>query len=136
MQKGDEYELSGDYVTIWGFVQDNDTDVIVLNGGDYGELQVVRKSELKKKEDSWRWQQEVKKKEELEAITRKAKEDLQKVADKVVDKALSALASRIKFNSIFGDGGNLAWAGLVIKELEGMIKEKPVDKLKDKGIFD
>lgn len=136
MKKGDEYELSGDYVTIWGFVQDDNDRVIVLNGGDYGELLVVHKSELHKKEESYRWKQEVKRKEELEAIAKQAEANLQKVADKVVDKALKALASRIKFNSIFGDGGNLAWAGLVIKELEGMIKEKPVEKLKDKGIFD
>lgn len=136
MKKGDEYEHSGDYVTIWGFVEDNDTDVIVLNGGDYGELQVVRRSELNKKEDSYRWKQEVAKKEQLEAIAKKAEENLQKVADRVVDKALSALQSRIKFNSIFGDGGNLAWSGLVVDELNKLIKEKPVDKLKEKGIFD
>lgn len=137
MVKGDEYELNGEYVTIWGFVKDVDTDVIVLVGGDYGELQVVRKSGLKKKEESYRWLQEVKRKNELEAIAGKAKADLEGLASTVVDKALQDLASRLKFNVMFGKSSESDTVVLTIsRELEKLVKSNTAKALKPKDPFE
>ncbi len=57
-------------------------------------------------------------------ITAKAQENLDELAEKVVDKALKSLASRIKFNVAFGKStGGEAYAIILSTELEKMIRE-------------
>lgn len=119
-----EYYYNGGYVTIFSEVTDHPDLVVVTDGNDYGELLVVRKSSLKKKEDSYYYQQAQKRAEELRLITAKAQENLDKLADKLVDKAIISLASRIKFNVAFGEGGSAApYALMLSQELEKMIKK-------------
>lgn len=133
MDDKQEYLYSGDYVTIFAEVKDND-DFIVVNNGN-GALEVARKIDLIKKEDSYQYKRAKEHADELRLITAKAQENLDKLADKLVDKALIALSSRLKFNTLFGKGsGNLAWAGLVIEELEKLVKEKAPDVISKKEL--
>lgn len=119
-----EYYYNGSYVTIFSEVTDHPDLVIVSDGGDYGELLVVRKDVLKKKEESYQYQQAQKRADELRLITQKAQENLDKLTDKLVDKAIISLASRIKFNVAFGSGGSAApYALMLSQELEKMIKK-------------
>ncbi len=128
-----EYYYSGEYVTIFSEVTDHPDLVVVSNGNDYGELTVVPKKQLTKKEDSYYYKAAIARADELRLMTARAQENLDKIADKVVDKALLALASRLKFNVVFGKGsGNMAWAGLVVEELEKLVKEKAPEIVKDK----
>ena len=126
-----EYYYNGSYVTIFSEVTDHPDMVIVSDGGDYGELLVVRKDVLKKKEESYQYQQAQKHADELRLITQKAQENLDKLTDKLVDKAITALASRIKFNVAFGDGGSAApYALMLSQELGKMIKDKAPEVIK------
>lgn len=126
-----EYYYNGSYVTIFSEVTDHPDLVIVSDGGDYGELLVVRKDVLKKKEESYQYQQAQKHADELRLITQKAQENLDKLTDKLVDKAITALASRIKFNVAFGDGGSAApYALMLSQELGKMIKDKAPEVIK------
>ena len=120
-----EYYYNGGYVTIFSEVTDHPDLVIVSDGGDYGELLVVRKDVLKKKEESYQYQQAQKRADELRLITQKAQENLDKLTEKLVDKAIISLASRIKFNVAFGSGGSAApYALMLSQELEKMIKKE------------
>lgn len=138
MDKDQEYyHSSSGFCTYFADVEGRKDLVVVKNKEGYdGDLVVVDRASLQKFEDTYEYKQRTKQKEELEAITKKAKDNLNDVASKIVDRALADLASRIKFNAMFGKGGNLAWSGMVIDELEKLIKDKPVEKLEKKGIFD
>lgn len=127
------YHSSVGYCMIWGDVVDKPEMVIVSENSDYGSITVVKRSELVKKEDTWEYKQAQKRKEEIEAITKKAEDNLNAIASKVVDRALRSLASRMKFNVAFSsDLGNAAgWAITISNELEKMIKEKAKDEMKD-----
>lgn len=132
-----EYYYDGDYVTIWGDVKDQPDFVIVTDGSDYGELSVVRRSNLVPKEESYRFKKEQERAEELRLITAKAKENFDELVDKVVDDAIRTLTSRMKFNAFFGKGGAgaAAWAMSVVEELEKIIK-KDAKEIVEKGPFD
>lgn len=120
-----EYYYNGSYVTIFAEVADHPDMVIVTDGNDYGELNVVRKDQLQKKEESYTFKQAQKRADELRLITQKAQENLDKITEKLVDKAIISLASRIKFNVAFGQGGSAApYALMLSQELEKMIKKE------------
>ena len=127
-----EYYWSGSYVTIWGEVKDRPDMVIVTDGNDYGELTVVARKELTPKEESYRYKQEQKRADELRLITQKAQENFDTLVEKIVDKALISLSSRMKFNVLFGDSSNVSWAVLVSDELKKMVKEKAPEIVKGK----
>jgi len=131
-----EYYYNGEYVTIFAEVVDNKDLVIVTNGNDYDELSVARIKDLKKKEDTYQWKKNLERKKELEDLVSKAKADMDKIADKVVDKALIALASRMKFNAVFGKdmGNSVGWAVMISQELEKIIKEKTPEIISKKGL--
>lgn len=119
-----EYYHNGKYVTIWGDVVDKPEYVIVTEASSYGELYITRRTNLVKKEESYEFIHAQKRADEIRAITAKAQENLDAVADKVVDKALKELAMRIKLNVAFGEGGGSAAYALIISEqLTKMIKE-------------
>lgn len=125
-----EYFYSGGYVTIFAELSDNDDFVVVKT--DDGDLEVVRKNQLVKKEDSYHFKRAEERRIELENITKKAEENLNKIADRVVDRALNSLASRMKFNLVFGKAGTgNSWVMPIVDELENMIKDKASNEIKD-----
>lgn len=131
-----EYYYNGGYVVIWGEVVDKPDFVIVNDGNDYGELQVTRRKELVKKEDSYQYKQAEKRAEEIRLKTAKAQENLDELSERVVDKALKSLASRIKFNVAFGEGGSsAAYALMPSEQLQKMIRESG-DKIAGKEKID
>lgn len=131
LKEGVEYYSEGDFYIYIEDVPSMPEFAVVREGGDDGYITVVRKKNLIPKEESWQWQQKQKHADELRLITQKAEENLDKLKDKLVDKALIALASRMKFNALFGKGGNVAWAGLVIEELEKIVKDKAEETIKE-----
>lgn len=133
MDEQDYYHSSVGHCRIWGEVADKPDYVIVSENSDYGRLEAVRRKDLVKKEDTWEFQQAQKRADELRMITAKAQENFDKLVDKLVDKALLSLSSRIKFNVLFGKGGSgVAWAGMIVEELEKMVKEKAPEVAKGK----
>lgn len=131
LKVGHEYYYEGDILLYVEDVQSMEGWCVVDEGGDYGSLRVVRKKDLIRKEDSWQWQQKQKYADELRLITQKAQENLDKLTDKLVDKALISLSSRLKFNALFGKGsGNMSWVGVVVDELEKLVKEKAPEVVK------
>lgn len=120
------YCSSGDFFYYVEDVPHNPDFAICREGGDdYGYLTVVRKSDLKPREETWQWQQKQKHADELRLITQKAQENLDRLTEKLVDKAIISLASRIKFNVAFGSGGSAApYALMLSQELEKMIKKE------------
>lgn len=137
MDNQEYYHSSVGHCMIWGDVVDKPDMVIVSENSDYGSLIVVARKDLVKKEDTWEFQQAKKRADELRLITAKAQEQFDKLADKLADKALISLASRMKFNALFGKGGaGVAWAGLIIEELEKLVKEKAEEVIKDKKELD
>lgn len=132
LKQGVEYYSEGDFYIYIEDVPSMPEFAVVREGGDDGYITVVRKNNLIPKEESWQWQQKQKYADELRLVAAKAEENLDKLKDRLVDKALQALSSRMKFNALFGKGGNVAWAGLVIEELEKLVKEKADDVIKGK----
>lgn len=128
---GQEYLYNGEYVTISHKVEGDDDLVVVEN--HHGELIVARRSGLTKKEDSWEYKKARERKEEIEAITKKAEDNLNAIASKVVDRALRSLSSRMKFNAAFSSdlGNSAGWAIMISNELEKMIKEKAKEEMKE-----
>lgn len=123
--EGGEYYYDGDFYIYIEDVPSMPEFAIMREGGDDGHITVCRKSNLKLKEDSWQWQQKQKHADELRLITQKAQENLDKLTEKLVDKAIISLASRIKFNVAFGSGGSAApYALMLSQELEKMIKKE------------
>lgn len=122
MERGKEYYLNGNFVTFWSELKDN-KDFVVVEDSD-GVLKVARLSSLKDKEDTYEWQRKERYKKELEAITAEAEKNFDEVAEKIVDKALSSLATRIRLNAMFGEPANASFALTVVAELEKMIKDK------------
>lgn len=125
LEAGKEYWSSGDVFIYIEDVPHNPEFAICREGGDdYGYMTVCRKSDLKPREETWQWQQKEKYKQELEKVTEKVQENLDELAERVVDKALKSLSSRMKMNALFGDNSsNLAWIGVVTQELEKLIRE-------------
>lgn len=121
--KVQEYIYHSEYVTIVDKYDHGDEMVIVVN--DQEELLVAQRSLLKRKEDSWGWKRQEERRDEIQLITAKAQENFDKLADKLVDKALSTLATRMKMNVIFGKDLDNAdgWAIMISKELEKLIRE-------------
>lgn len=136
MDKKQEYLHGNGYVTIFADVKDNDDFVIVETDG--GVLEVARKNNLTKKEDSYNFKRAEERANELRLITQKAQENLDKLASKVVDKALLDLASRLKFNAMFGkdvNGAIVGWAVTISDELKKLVKEKAPEIIKKDDIF-
>lgn len=127
-----EYLYNSEYVTI-GHKVVGDKDLVVVVT-DSGELNVARLSNLQKKEDSWYWKKAEGRKQELENITKSAKANLDKLADKLVDEALKKLASRMKFNIAFSEnlGDSAGWALQISNELEKMVKEKAPEIIEER----
>lgn len=132
LEVGKEYWSYGDCYYYVEDVPSMPEFAVVRESGDDGYVTVVRKSELKPKEETWQWQQKQKYAAELQAIVDGAQGNLDKLADKLVDKAIIALSSRMKFNVVFGKGSGNAWALTIVEELEKLIKEEAKDVLKDK----
>lgn len=132
MDKNQEYYHSGGYGTIYGEVKDKPEEVIFAENGDYGELHVVRRSELVKKEDSYSYQQAQKRADELRAITAKAQENFDQLVEKLIKKTTSALSARMKLNILFGkDMSSSAGFGMAIaNELEKLVKEDAAEVIK------
>ena len=128
------YVSSGDFFYYIEDVPHNPEFAICRESGDdYGYLTIVRKSDLKPREETWQWQQKQKYDDELRLLTSKSEENFDKLKDKLVDSALKSLASRLKFNALFGkDSSNMGWVGLVVDELNKLIKEKAEDTIKGK----
>lgn len=128
-----EYYYNGGYVTIFSEVTADPNLVVVTDGNDYGELSVVRKDQLQKKEESYYYKQAKVRAEELRMMTAKAQEQFDKLKDKLVDDSIRALQSRVKFNVAFGKGGSSgAYAMILVEQLESLIKEKAEDAVKGK----
>ncbi len=118
------YHSSIGHCTIYADIVDMPDMVAVSENSDYGTITVVRRKELVKKEDTWEFKQAEKRRDEIRMITAKAQENLDELAEKVVDKALKSLASRIKFNVAFGESnGGSAYAITISQELEKLIRE-------------
>lgn len=135
MDKEQEYYYDGGYVTIWAEVKDKPDTVIVAEPGGYGDLHVTSRKSLVKKEDSYYFKKAQERADEIRLITAKAQEQLDKLTAKLVDKALIDLASRLKFNVLFGknvDGATAGWAVTISDELKKMVKEKAPEVIKDK----
>jgi hypothetical protein len=125
-----EFLYNSEYVTISRVLPDEDDLVIVEN--DHGELIVARFSSMERKEDSYYYQKAEERKAELQAITKRAEANLNKIADKIVDRSLNALASRMKFNLVFGKAGEgNNWVMPIVDELHKMIKDKTKENIKD-----
>lgn len=133
MKETQEYVVDGEYVTIWGEVKDKPELVIVKNGDDYGELKVVNRERLVKKEDSWQWKEAQKRADELRLVTQKAEENFNKITEKVIAAACKSLSTRIKMNVLFGksSSGN-GWAVAIADELEKLIKKEAPEVIKEK----
>lgn len=119
-----EYIYNGDYVTIAHSIEGEDDLVVVVT--DREELLVARKSNLQKKEDSWGYKRSQERSKELDDMTKKARERFEAISDKIVNDALSSLASRMKFNTMFGQDttpGQAAWVVQVTDELNKLIKK-------------
>jgi hypothetical protein len=138
MKFGQEFYYYGEYVTYCAEIENGSqyaNDFCIVKDQE-GVLSVARKAEMKPKEESYTYIRAQERAAEIEAITAKAQENLDKVAEKIVDKALADLSFRIKMNVVMGKGGD-GTAGLVIaKELEKMVKDSTPEQLKKKGIFD
>ncbi len=105
--------------------------VIVSENSDYGDIRVVARKDLVKKEDTWEYKQAQKRADELRLMTAKAEENFEKVTERVISAACKALASRIKMNVLFGSnmaGGG--WAVTIAEELEKLIKEDGKETIK------
>jgi hypothetical protein len=125
-----EYLYNSEYVTVSRVLPDEDDLVIVEN--DHGELIVARFSDMERKEDSYYYRMAEERKVELQNITKKAEANLNKIADRVVDRALNSLASRMKFNLVFGKAGEgNNWVMPIVDELHKMIKDKSKETMKD-----
>ena len=124
MDKDQIYMYNREEVKILHEVE-GDNDLVVVGPRDgYGDYMVAQKSSLVKLEDSYEFKRAKERAEELRLITAKAQENFDKLTDKLVDKAIISLASRIKFNVAFGDGGSAApYALMLSRELEKMIKK-------------
>jgi hypothetical protein len=119
-------------------VKGNKDLVVVLDSNGYSEYMIARKSDLVKLEDSYEYKRARERTKELKELTQKAEDNLKAIADKVVDRALSSLASRIKFNTMFADDtspGQAAWAVQVTDELKKMIKEEAPKAVEKKDPF-
>ena len=124
MDKDQIYMYNRDEVKVHHEIPDMPEYVIVLDANGYGEWIIARKTDLVKKEDSYEFKSAKERADELRLITQKAEERLDKLTDKLVDKAIISLASRIKFNVAFGSGGSAApYALMKSQELEKMIKK-------------
>lgn len=135
MSAQEYYHTSVGHCIIWGETKDHPDMVIVSENGEYGSLYVVKRDELVKNEDTWEFQKAKERADELRLITAKAQENLDKLADKLVDKAIIALNSRMKFNAVFGketNGATAGWVLTVVDELKKLIKEKAPDVIKGK----
>lgn len=127
------YMIDGEEMVIAYSVEGERDLVIMHERNGYGDYIVARRVDLVKKEDSYEYKNAQKRADEIRLITQKAQENLDVVADKVVDKALKELASRIKFNVAFGEGGASGAYALVLSEqLTKMIKEAG-EKMKGKS---
>lgn len=125
MDKQEEYYYNGSYVTIWGEVKDKPEFVIVDDDDDYGTMHVVRKDSLVPKEESYTYKQAQKRADELRLITQKAEENFEKITEKVIKTACSALSTRMKMNVLFGEGmKNNGWAVVVADELNKLVREE------------
>jgi hypothetical protein len=123
LKEKQEYYYNGGYVTIWAEVEGKPNTIIVAEVD--GDLHVAHRNNLVKKEDSYYFKKAQERENELRLITQKAQDNLNKLTEKLVDKAIIALASRIKFSAVFGSGGSAAsYAIMLSQELEKMIKEK------------
>lgn len=124
MDKDQIYMYNRNEVKVHHEIPDMPEYVVVLDADGYGEWIIARKTDLVKKEDSYEFKRAKERAEELRLITQKAQENLDKLTDKLVNKAIISLASRIKFNVAFGSGGPAApYALMLSQELEKMIKK-------------
>lgn len=130
-KKQEYYNSSVGYVTIFAEVVDQPDFVVVEENGGYGELSVIRKKDLVKKEDSYEYKERERRKKELEAIASEAEKRLDEIAEQLVDKSLKSLSTRIRLNAMFGKAENASFALTIVAELEKMIKEKPKETLKE-----
>lgn len=124
LEPGKMYCCYGDFYYYIEDVPSNPDFAICQEGGDDGYMTVCRKSDLKPQEETWQWQQKEKYAAELQKKVDVVQANLDELAEKVVDKALKSLASRIKLNVAFGKGGASDYAALTVaQEVEKMIRE-------------
>lgn len=125
-----EYLFNSEYVTIAYDVPDSDDLVIVAT--DREELLVARRKDLQKKEDSWGWKRAQERANEYRMLTAKAEENLNKVTEKVIKKAIESLQTRMKLNLLFKDGINEnGWVLPVVNELGKLIREEAPKVIKE-----
>ena len=131
MDKDQIYMYNRNEVKVHHEIPDMPEYVIVLDANGYGEWIIARKTDLVKKEDSYEFKRAKERADELRLITQRAQENLDRITEKLVDKAIISLASRIKFNVAFGSGGSAApYALMLSQELEKMIKDKAPEIIK------
>ena len=119
--KEQEFYINGKKTFIVNeFKYKNNTLVVCNNGDDW--VEVNRKSELRKWEDTYEYKQEQEKKKR----TIKIEKERNEIIEKIKKEAVESLVARIRLNVAFGTGDNCV--GIVIAQaLEKMIDDKNID---------
>lgn len=120
------YFVNGQKVVLVTEFTYKEREYCVVYGGDDG-FSVWQKSYLKKWEETWNYQEEQKRKARLEQW--KACED--QIVQRMQNKAIKSLTTRIKLNAFFGSKvGGGAYAVVLAEELEKLIKEDKSPEVK------
>lgn len=139
IEKDQEYIYDNRVFTFFANIEaenESQDEWVVVQDEDYV-IATVRKKDLVKKEDTYQYKRAQERADEIRLITAKAEEKLDELSDKLVDKALKQLSTRMKLNTVFSkDLGNASgWALTVSNELEKMIKEQAKETIEDKKSF-
>mgnify|MGYP003352565483 CR=1 FL=1 len=113
------YFLNGSRVTLINeFTYNKREYCVVYTGDDW--FEVCKKSDLKKWEETYRYQEEQKQKARAELW----KKYESKIIERMQNKAISGIANRLKLNAFFGKGGGKAYAVVISEEIEKLIKKE------------
>lgn len=125
-----EYYIRGDSVFWHHDFEFNGHVWSVVQTGD-GDFQVFLKRDLKPYEETYHYQEQQKKKQELEILSVQRKD----IAYKIQKDAFKALQNRLGLNMLFGENDKLSTLGVVVvTEFGKIIKDLEVKPLKDNGI--
>lgn len=115
------YFLNGKRVTIASEFEFDGRELCVVYEGDEW-FEVCRKSDLKKWEDTYHYQQEKKWEDRKLALEQYGK----KIIERMQNKAIKGISNRIKFNTFFGGKSGSAFALVVADEINKLIKEEDI----------
>lgn len=139
IEKDQEYIYDNRVFTFFANIEaenESQDEWVVVQDEDYV-IATVRKKDLVKKEDTYQYKRAQERADEIRLITARAEEKLDELSDKLVDKALKQLSTRMKLNAVFSKdiGNSGGWALTVSNELEKMIKEQAKETIEDKKSF-